>query len=164
MQWQWWPCPGPCISISPVSEGAEVHIGNDTLCSVTKTSQSITVIGAGINGLVAANYLARAGHQVTLLERNDRVGGACVSETVDAPSVKDAVAELGADLTSLWITGSASGNMRRMRTGASTSSGSSRTFPFVAPAPTPAARSPEPPATCASASCCATWEDKSHVR
>ena len=46
-----------------------------------KTSQNITVIGAGINGLVAANYLARAGHQVTLLERSDRIGGACVSET-----------------------------------------------------------------------------------
>ena len=49
---------------------------------MTKTSQSITIIGAGINGLVATNYLARAGPQVTLLERNDQVGGACVSETV----------------------------------------------------------------------------------
>ncbi|MFT5134571.1 MAG: phytoene dehydrogenase-like protein [Gammaproteobacteria bacterium] len=47
-----------------------------------KTSQKIVVIGAGINGLVAANYLVRAGHQVTILERSDRVGGACVSETV----------------------------------------------------------------------------------
>jgi phytoene dehydrogenase-like protein len=35
---------------------------------MTKTTQKITVIGAGINGLVAANYLARAGHQVTLVE------------------------------------------------------------------------------------------------
>ena len=49
---------------------------------MTKTPQNITVIGAGINGLVAANYLVRAGHRVTLLERSDRVGGACVSETV----------------------------------------------------------------------------------
>ncbi len=44
---------------------------------MTKTPQNITLIGAGINGLVAANYLARAGHQVTLLERSDRDGGAC---------------------------------------------------------------------------------------
>jgi phytoene dehydrogenase-like protein len=55
---------------------------------MTKTPQNITVIGAGINGLVAANYLARAGHQVTLLERNDRVGGACVSETVEIDGIQ----------------------------------------------------------------------------
>ncbi len=34
----------------------------------------MSVIGAGINGLVAANFLARAGHRVTLLERSDRQG------------------------------------------------------------------------------------------
>ncbi len=39
---------------------------------MTKSPQNISVIGAGINGLVAANYLARAGHRVTLLERSDR--------------------------------------------------------------------------------------------
>ena len=41
---------------------------------MTKSPQNISVIGAGINGLVAANYLARAGHRVTLLERSDRQG------------------------------------------------------------------------------------------
>ena len=40
----------------------------------------VVVIGAGINGLVAANYLRRAGFAVTMIERSDRVGGACVSE------------------------------------------------------------------------------------
>ena len=40
---------------------------------------AVVVIGAGINGLVAAHYLRRAGCSVTLLERADRVGGACVS-------------------------------------------------------------------------------------
>ena len=37
------------------------------------------VIGAGHNGLVAACYLARAGLDVLVLERNDYVGGATVS-------------------------------------------------------------------------------------
>ena len=44
-------------------------------------SQRIVVVGAGINGLVAAHYLRRAGCAVTLLERAPRAGGACVSET-----------------------------------------------------------------------------------
>ena len=57
------------------------------MCKVTKTAKKFTVIGAGINGLVAANYLVRAGHQVTLLERSDRVGGACVSETVEVQGI-----------------------------------------------------------------------------
>jgi phytoene dehydrogenase-like protein len=47
------------------------------LYPVAESFQNIAVIGAAINGLVAANYVQRAGHQVTLLERSDRDGGAC---------------------------------------------------------------------------------------
>ena len=55
---------------------------------MTKTPQNITIIGAGINGLVAANYLARAGHQVSLLESKDWVGGACMSETAEIDGIE----------------------------------------------------------------------------
>jgi phytoene dehydrogenase-like protein len=40
------------------------------------------VIGAGHNGLVAANYLAKAGMRVIVLERRNVPGGACVTEEV----------------------------------------------------------------------------------
>ena len=40
-----------------------------------KTGKRVAVIGAGPAGLTAAQQLARAGHDVTLFEKNDRVGG-----------------------------------------------------------------------------------------
>ncbi|HET8779618.1 MAG TPA: NAD(P)/FAD-dependent oxidoreductase, partial [Agromyces sp.] len=50
--------------------------------------RDVVIIGGGHNGLTAAAYLARAGLDVLLLERNDHLGGAAVSaeafEGVDA--------------------------------------------------------------------------------
>ena len=38
------------------------------------------VIGGGHNGLAAAAYLVRAGQSVLVLERRERLGGACTLE------------------------------------------------------------------------------------
>ncbi len=40
-------------------------------------AQTVLVIGAGIGGITAATHLARAGLQVTVLEKNARPGGRC---------------------------------------------------------------------------------------
>jgi phytoene dehydrogenase-like protein len=39
------------------------------------------VIGGGHNGLVCAAYLARSGMRTVVVERSDRIGGACVTES-----------------------------------------------------------------------------------
>ena len=41
---------------------------------------SAIIVGGGHNGLVAANYLARKGNSVLVLERRDFIGGACITE------------------------------------------------------------------------------------
>ncbi|ROZ86550.1 glutamate synthase subunit beta [Gordonia sp. OPL2] len=42
---------------------------------VEKTGKSVAVVGSGPAGLAAAQQLTRAGHDVTLFERADRIGG-----------------------------------------------------------------------------------------
>jgi len=40
-----------------------------------KTGKKVAIVGSGPAGLAAAQQLARAGHNVTVLEKNDRIGG-----------------------------------------------------------------------------------------
>ncbi|MCF8146965.1 MAG: glutamate synthase subunit beta [Sulfuritalea sp.] len=41
----------------------------------TKTGKKVAVVGSGPAGMAAAQQLARVGHNVTLFEKNDRIGG-----------------------------------------------------------------------------------------
>ena len=43
--------------------------------SMNKSKQKIVIIGAGPGGLAASLLLAHQGHEVTIYERNDRIGG-----------------------------------------------------------------------------------------
>ena len=54
---------------------------------------NFVVVGAGLAGLAAADELQRAGHEVTVLEARDRVGGRVSSRRLD----NGAVVELGAE-------------------------------------------------------------------
>ena len=47
---------------------------------LAKREWDAIVVGGGHNGLTAAAYLARAGRSVLVLERRERLGGACTLE------------------------------------------------------------------------------------
>src|SRR4029450_6157419 len=50
------------------------------LAGLTARAWDAVVVGGGHNGLTAAAYLARAGRSVLVLERRERLGGACTLE------------------------------------------------------------------------------------
>jgi glutamate synthase (NADPH/NADH) small chain len=84
-------CPAPCeaactlgIHEDPVGIKSIEHAIIDKawqngwvkpVVAAKKTGKKVAVVGAGPAGMAAAQQLARAGHDVTLFEKNDRVGG-----------------------------------------------------------------------------------------
>ncbi len=84
-------CPAPCeaactlgINEAPVGiKSIERAIGDKAWeekwvlpqPAAHKTGKSVAVVGSGPAGMAAAQQLARAGHDVTVFEKNDRIGG-----------------------------------------------------------------------------------------
>ena len=81
------PCEGSCvlgINDDPVNiKAVELSIINKAWDSgwiqpqiaAVKTGKKVAIVGSGPAGMAAAQQLARAGHEVTLFERDDRIGG-----------------------------------------------------------------------------------------
>jgi glutamate synthase (NADPH) small chain len=84
-------CPAPCeaactlnVNDDPVGIKSIEHAIIDRawaegwvkpLPAKVKTGKTVAVVGSGPAGMAAAQQLARAGHDVTLFEKNDRIGG-----------------------------------------------------------------------------------------
>ena len=84
-------CPAPCeeactlrINNDPVGIKSIEHAIIDRAWAegwvqprpaAVKTGKKVAIVGSGPAGLAAAQQLARAGHEVTVFEKNDRIGG-----------------------------------------------------------------------------------------
>ncbi len=83
-------CPAPCeaacvlnleeqpVTIKAVEHAIADHILSrplEPVLAAARSGKRVAVVGSGPAGLACAQELARAGHDVTLFERDDRVGG-----------------------------------------------------------------------------------------
>lgn len=53
-----------------------------------KNDHDVVIVGSGINALVCAALLAKKGHKVCVLERNDRIGGCIRTEELTLPGFR----------------------------------------------------------------------------
>jgi glutamate synthase (NADPH/NADH) small chain len=67
-------CPAPCEAACTLNVNDDA-VGIKPLPPQHKTGKKVAVVGSGPAGMAAAQQLARVGHDVTLFEKNDRVGG-----------------------------------------------------------------------------------------
>ena len=88
-------CPAPCeaactlnINSDPVGIKSIEHAIIDKAWEegwvvpqppAVRTGRKVAVVGSGPAGLACAQQLARAGHEVTVFEKNDRIGGCCAT-------------------------------------------------------------------------------------
>jgi glutamate synthase (NADPH/NADH) small chain len=83
-------CPAPCeascvlnirnepVTIKTIERSIADHLFRAPLVPqipAVRTGKTVAVVGSGPAGLAAAQQLARAGHDVALFERDDRIGG-----------------------------------------------------------------------------------------
>ena len=109
----------PCIGINQGCIG-RLYSGYPIVCSVnpairdpqldvlelTERPRRVVVVGGGVAGMEAARHAARRGHQVTLLERGDQLGGRSLLNATHGwrPSWHRYLDYLSAELQSLGVT------------------------------------------------------------
>jgi glutamate synthase (NADPH) small chain len=81
-------CPAPCeaacvlgigesqpVTIKQVEVAIADRFGFEPRPAASTSGRKVAIVGSGPAGLAAAQQLARAGHDVTVFERDDRIGG-----------------------------------------------------------------------------------------
>jgi glutamate synthase (NADPH/NADH) small chain len=81
-------CPAPCeaacvlsiaggesVTIKQIEVSIADRFGYEPQPAPAKSGRSVGIVGSGPAGLAAAQQLARAGHEVTVYERDDAIGG-----------------------------------------------------------------------------------------